>query len=171
MTVSRIDFELEYEWILDQQKAYLEAREEHRQRGHRHPYCFHGTYQWVDYDVMCPGCEDSLPDEHTSPEDVRASMNERYDTAYGEDHLLWQFHPIPWGPDEVYVVAIHHYEAQRIEGKMTPPIDCHNAFCTLALESDGDEFEMVLGTDELIAIAPEVGLDNERIKEFNDINR
>lgn len=33
---------------------------EDRRRGHRPHYCEHGTNMWVDYDVMCPGCEASL---------------------------------------------------------------------------------------------------------------
>jgi hypothetical protein len=34
--------------------------ESYRRDGYRPRHCKHGTSMWHDYDVMCPGCEDSL---------------------------------------------------------------------------------------------------------------
>ena len=166
MSLTRKKFEMELLWITDQQKAYLRAQEEHRQKGHRHPYCFHGTYQWVDYDAICPHCEDSQPDEHSSPEEIRDWFNENYGTSYDDDHLLWRFKPIAWGDDTVEVVRIHRYEAQRVPGKVCT-MDYHNVICTLALVSDGTEFEMAMGTDELIIADPEAELEQDRAEEFD----
>lgn len=45
---------------------YLSAREywhrhgDGKKKGYTYPYCFHGTYQWTDYDNICGGCEDSF---------------------------------------------------------------------------------------------------------------
>lgn len=166
-TISRKAFEMELRWIADQQKAYLEAQEEHRARGHRHPYCFHGTYQWVDYDPICGGCEEGRPDECTSLEDVRGHLNEWYGTDYDEDHLLWRFAPVAWGADQVEVVKIHRYETWGVKNKHNDFCEVQ-AVCTLALASDGTEFEMTLGTDEMIIVDPEDALEMDRAKEFND---
>lgn len=148
-TISRKDFEAILEDFHENQAQYLEERERHSARGHRHPYCFHGTSMWVDYDPMCYGCEDGHPNEYTSKEDARKFFQEWYSVDYDGDDLLGYFEPIAWGDDQVEVVRIHHYEAQRLGANGPYPIDYHNAICTLALVSDGTEFQMVLGTDEL----------------------
>ena len=41
-------------------------------RGKRAPYCLHGSYQWVDYDAICTGCEDG--DTLTGPSLYRAAL-------------------------------------------------------------------------------------------------
>jgi hypothetical protein len=55
-----------------------------RSNGFRPHYCVHGTSQWVDYDNICQGCEDSL----TVWDMAEASAWERH-TRYL--HVLDQF--------------------------------------------------------------------------------
>lgn len=38
--------------------AYEEYAESMHKQGFRPEVCIHGTSQWVDYDVICGGCED-----------------------------------------------------------------------------------------------------------------
>lgn len=148
ITISRKDFEAIIEEFHENQEEYHAEVLAHRIRGHRHPYCFHGTSMWVDYDPMCGGCEEGHPNEYTSKEDARKFFQEWYDVDYDGEDVLGYFEPIAWGTDQVEVVNIHRYEAQRVPGKVCT-MDYHNVICTLALVSDGAEFEMVLGTDEL----------------------
>lgn len=149
ITISRKNFEAILEDFHENQEEYHAEVLAHRINGHRHPYCFHGTSMWVDYDPMCYGCEEGHPNEYTSKEDARKFFQEWYSVDYDGEDVLGYFEPIAWGTDQVEVVKIHHYEAQRLGADGPSPIDCHNAICTLALVSDGMEFEMVLGTDEL----------------------
>lgn len=148
MTITRKDFEDLLEGFHKGQADYLRDCEEYREKGWRHHYCFHGTNMWTDYDPICGMCEESHPNERTTPEKARAWFNEWHGTSYDDDHLLGKFEPIAWGDDAVEVVKIHHYEMQRV-GKVYP-VDYHNVICTLALVSDGMEFEMVIGTDEMV---------------------
>lgn len=146
--MSRKAFEQTLKYFAQDQADYLAEVEEHRANGHRHPYCFHGTSRWVDYDAICGGCEEGHPDQHTSPEDVRKFYQEWYGVDYDGDDVLGSFDPIDWGTDTAEVVKIHDYENWGVRNE-------HNNFCevqvrcTLALSSDGTEFEMVLGADEL----------------------
>lgn len=39
---------------------YERECEEAAREGYRPHYCFHGANLWVDYDVICPGCEDGV---------------------------------------------------------------------------------------------------------------
>lgn len=147
-TINRKTFEAILEEFHENQEGYLEECKEYADSGHRHPYCFHGTSMWVDYDPMCGGCEEGRPNEYTSKGDARKFFQEWYEVDYDGDDLLGYFEPIAWGPDQVEVVKIHRYEAQRVPGKVCT-MDYHNVICTLALVSDGTEFEMALATDEM----------------------
>lgn len=149
MSITRAKFEHLLEDLATNQAEFLEEREYHRSRGHRSPTCFHGTNQWVDYDPMCYGCEESHPDEYTSPEDARAFYNDWYGTDFQDDHLLWKFQPVAWGPDQVEVVKIHGYENWGIRNEFNDFSELQ-VICTLALVSDGTEFEMVMGAEELV---------------------
>lgn len=63
--------------ILDAQAAYLAEAEEMHAQGFRMPSCFHGTNQWVDYDVMCPGCEDGAVNQYSTVAEVLVEARER----------------------------------------------------------------------------------------------
>lgn len=39
-------------------REYQQECEQDRANGHRPHYCFHGVDQWVDYDNICPTCEE-----------------------------------------------------------------------------------------------------------------
>ena len=62
--------------ILAAQKEYLREAEDMAEQGYRMPTCFHGTSQWVDYDVMCPGCEDGAVNEYSTEEEVQEYARE-----------------------------------------------------------------------------------------------
>lgn len=55
--------------LVSRLRAERAERAEHYQReaataraqGYRPRYCLHGTYQWHDWDVICPGCEGDEP--------------------------------------------------------------------------------------------------------------
>lgn len=49
-----------------------------RKQGYRPSHCIHGTYLWVDYDVMCPGCEDSYDPRNLTYMDVLKETLEEY---------------------------------------------------------------------------------------------
>lgn len=149
MSITRKKFEELLADFHENQETYLQEREEHSARGHRHPYCFHGTSMWVDYDPMCNGCEESHPDEYTTPEEARKFFNEWYGTDYDGDDLLGSFFPIEWGIDQVEVVKIHHYEAWGVKDEHSN-FSFLQAFCTLALVSDGTEFDLVIDASDLI---------------------
>lgn len=147
-TISRKNFEAMLEEFHEEQDEYHAEVLAHRINGHRHPYCFHGTSMWVDYDPMCHGCEEGHPNEYTSKEDARKFFQEWYDVDYDGDDLLGYFEPIAWGNDQVEVVKVHGYETWVIQNEFNSICD-PLVICTLALVSDGTEFEMTLGTDEL----------------------
>lgn len=146
--ITRKNFEAILEDLATNQAEFLEEREYHRSRGHRSPTCFHGTNQWVDYDPMCYGCEEGHPNEYTSKEDARLFFQEWHGVDYDGDDLLGYFEPIAWGNDQVEVVRINGYENWIIKNEFNNICD-PMVRCILALVSDGTEFEMVLGTDEL----------------------
>ena len=81
--------------ILAEQQQYLATQEEMRAEGYRMPTCFHGTNQWVDYDVMCPGCEDGAVNEYSTVAEVLVEARDRAEAQeYREgqqrevDHLI-----------------------------------------------------------------------------------
>lgn len=166
MSITRKKFEMNLLDFVEAQKRYLAECEEYREKGWRHHYCFHGANMWVDHDCACGRCESSEPDEHTSLEDAREWFNEWYGTNYEADHLLWKFESMAWGGDQAEVIKIHRYEAQRIPGLY--PIDYHNVICTLALLSDGTEFEMAMGTDELVLANEAERIEADMDEEFVD---
>ena len=147
--MSRKDFEAELRWFAGQQESYLEDQQEHRARGHRSPYCFHGTSMWVDYDPMCNGCESGHPNEHTTPEEARKYFQEYYEVDYDGDDVLGKFEPIAWGSERVEVVRIECYDSFVVKNEFNNICD-PMVICTVALESDGTEVEMALGTEDLI---------------------
>lgn len=63
--------------LAEQQQQYLATQEEMRAEGYRMPSCFHGTSQWVDYDVMCPGCEDGAVNQYSTVAEVLAEARDR----------------------------------------------------------------------------------------------
>lgn len=148
--ISRKTFEAFIKDFHERQERYLEEVAEYREEGYRHPRCFHGTSMWVDYDPMCFGCEESYPNEYTSKEEVRKFFQELYGVDYDGDDVLGYFEPIEWGADQVEVVKIHHYWVQNFRtGPSTyERMDCVE--CTLALVSDGTEFDLFLETKDLI---------------------
>ena len=147
-TISRKNFEALLEDFHENQEEYHAEVLAHRINGHRHPYCFHGTSMWVDYDPMCYGCEEGHPNEYTSKEDARKFFQEWYEVDYDGEDLLGYFEPIEWGNDQVEVVKIHHYEVWGIKNEHNHFCNLQ-AFCTLALVSDGTEFDLVLDASDL----------------------
>lgn len=63
--------------ILDAQAAYLREAEDMALQGFRMSTCFHGANQWVDYDVMCPGCEDGAVNQYSTVAEVLVEARER----------------------------------------------------------------------------------------------
>lgn len=41
-------------------REYREECREYKEQGFAPHYCKHGTNLWVDYDPICPGCEDGM---------------------------------------------------------------------------------------------------------------
>lgn len=81
--------------ILAAQKQYLREAEDMALQGFRMSTCFHGANQWVDYDVMCPGCEDGAVNEYSTVAEVLAEARDRAEAQeYREgqqrevDHLI-----------------------------------------------------------------------------------
>lgn len=146
--ISRREFEARLQDFFAQQEAYHEEAREYAGQGFRSHYCFHGVNMWVDYDCACGACEDGHPNEHTSPEEARKFFQEWEDVGYDGDDLLDFFEPIDWGTDQVEVVKIHGYESWTVKNEFNS-IQELQVSCTLALVSDGTEFDLVIGADEL----------------------
>ena len=58
-------------------KKYDETCAEYRKQGYRPKYCFHGTYQWTDYDNICGGCEDEVSFRETAKIALRIAHQQR----------------------------------------------------------------------------------------------
>jgi hypothetical protein len=54
----------------DRVEEYRAELEEYRLDGYSPRHCFHGTYLWVDYDVMCGPCEMGDIDHYSDEEEV-----------------------------------------------------------------------------------------------------
>lgn len=150
LTISRGRFEIKLLEFFEEQKEYREECKEYAKKGWRHQFCFHGTNMWVDYDCACASCEDGHPDEYTAPEDVRKFFQEWYNVDYDGDDVLGMFQPIEWGDDQVEVVKVHYYWTQKFQNGpgSYERMDCVE--CTLALVSDGTEFQLFLETSDLV---------------------
>lgn len=96
--------------ILAAQKEYLREAEEMAEQGYRMSTCFHGTSQWVDYDVMCPGCEDGAVDQYSTEEEVQEYARE---AAAAEQRNLDHRRE----RDHAHALFVHEYVTA---GKVTP---------------------------------------------------
>ena len=96
--------------ILAAQEEYLREAKDMAEQGYRMPTCFHGTSQWVDYDVMCPGCEDGWVDEYSTEEEVRQQARD-----LAESERLNLIHRRE--RDHAHALFVHEYV---VAGKITP---------------------------------------------------
>ena len=46
--------------LKERERRYYEDVAEWHKQGYRAHYCPHGMNLWVDYDAICPGCEDGI---------------------------------------------------------------------------------------------------------------
>lgn len=86
-TASRVVL-LASEYIADWHRSveeYADECAEHARNGHRPSHCFHGTYLWSVYDVMCHGCEGGDINQYSEPGAVRAwALDEARETIASE---------------------------------------------------------------------------------------
>lgn len=75
--------------LLQRQVDYLESCREYGEQGYRHPECFHGTYQWVDYDPICGSCEEpeTSIDQYSSEERVREFARELAEAEFEAERI------------------------------------------------------------------------------------
>ena len=59
---------------IDRDLAYEQDCNDLASQGFAPEFCKHGTYRWVDYDVMCPYCEDPDPEDRYSRSLRRAGL-------------------------------------------------------------------------------------------------
>lgn len=96
--------------ILAAQEEYLREAKEMAEQGYRMPTCFHGTSQWVEYDVMCAGCEDGWVDEYSTEEEVQEYAREQAEAEKRNlDHRRER--------DHAHALFVHEYVTA---GRITP---------------------------------------------------
>ena len=97
---------------IDRDLAYEQDCNDLASQGFAPEFCKHGTYLWVDYDVMCPYCEDPDPEDRYSRSLRRADealqeleyrlelQNQlvAHDAPYEAVQALneWITDPLPW---------------------------------------------------------------------------
>lgn len=110
--------------ILRDRKAqyaeYLEECESYRRDGFRPAYCEHGTYQWVDYDPICGGCEDGLTGIQGAYEyairDAEWKMKRYHDASIKLSILREQFRDVTTEQVNAFI-TIHMGMKREILGK------------------------------------------------------
>lgn len=71
---------------LDERQArYDEECRQWHEQGYRPHYCIHGANMWVEWDCICPWCEESIPDEVLAIHRALDALTERQERM---DHVI-----------------------------------------------------------------------------------